>query len=165
MSKIIISFRNDQKVMALPRGIRTVIRKCCEAVLEEEQFKDLAEVSVTLVDNEEIKRLNKEFRNKNKVTDVLSFPMGENGEFDLNPETEAYMLGDIVISLEKAHAQAIEYGHSIQREVGFLATHSMLHLFGYDHEDDPEGEALMQEKQERLLDNLNIKRPDVAEEN
>ena len=148
MPKIYMSFRNNQKAIEVPNGLRTVIRKCIAET----------DVSVTLVDNERIKRINKEFRDKNKVTDVISFPLGAYDEYDINPENGAYMLGDIVISMEKAHAQAIEYGHSLIREVGFLATHSTLHLLGYDHEDDPDGEKVMLELQDRVLNNLKITR-------
>lgn len=154
-----MSFRNNQKAVEVPNGLRTVIRRCVAQTLKETEFVGDAEVSVTLVDNEQIKRLNKQYRDKNKVTDVISFPLGAYDEYDINPENGAYMLGDIVISMEKAHAQAIEYGHSLMREVGFLATHSTLHLLGYDHEDDPQGEAVMVELQERILNSLNIKRP------
>lgn len=160
MSKVYMSFRNDQKAIEVPNGLRTVIRRCVAETLKETDFVGDAEVSVTLVDNESIKRLNKEYRDKNKVTDVISFPLGAYDEYDINPENNAYMLGDIVISMEKAHAQAIEYGHSLIREVGFLATHSTLHLLGYDHEDDPKGEAVMVELQEKILNKLNIKRPE-----
>ena len=134
--KIYMSFRNNQKAIEVPNGLRTVIRKCIAETLRVTDFVGDADVSVTLVDNERIKRINKEFRDKNKVTDVISFPLGAYDEYDVNPENGAYMLGDIVISMEKAHAQAIEYGHSLVREVGFLATHSTLHLLGYDNEDE-----------------------------
>ena len=119
MPKIYMSFRNNQKAIEVPNGLRTVIRKCIAETLRVTDFVGDADVSVTLVDNERIKRINKEFRDKNKVTDVISFPLGAYDEYDINPENGAYMLGDIVISMEKAHAQAIEYGHSLIREVGF----------------------------------------------
>ena len=161
MTKVVMTFHNDQKVIEVPKGLRTVIRRCVAQTLKETEFEgDIAEVSVTLVDNESIKQLNKEFRDKNKVTDVISFPLGAYDDYDINPENGAYMLGDIVISMEKAHAQAIEYGHSLIREVGFLATHSTLHLLGYDHEDDPQGEKVMFELQDRILNSLNITRPE-----
>ena len=156
--KIYMSFRNNQKAIEVPNGLRTVIRKCIAETLRVTDFVGDADVSVTLVDNERIKRINKEFRDKNKVTDVISFPLGAYDEYDVNPENGAYMLGDIVISMEKAHAQAIEYGHSLVREVGFLATHSTLHLLGYDHEDDPDGEKVMLELQDLVLNNLKITR-------
>lgn len=155
-----MTFRNNQKAVEVPNGLRTVIRRCVAQTLKETEFDGDAEVSVTLVDNEQIKRLNKQYRDKNKVTDVISFPLGAYDEYDINPENGAYMLGDIVISMEKAHAQAIEYGHSLMREVGFLATHSTLHLLGYDHEDDPQGEEVMVKLQEQILNSLNIKRPE-----
>lgn len=158
MSKIILHFSNQQEIASFPNGIRRVIKKCCEGVLAEEEFDDLAEVSVTIVDDAEIQRLNEEFRNINCPTDVLSFPMGDDDGFDVNPETDACILGDIVISLEKAILQAEEYGHSLEREIGFLTTHSMLHLFGYDHVNDPEGEKTMISKQEKILDKLGITR-------
>ena len=156
--KIYMSFRNNQKAIEVPNGLRTVIRKCIAETLRVTDFVGDTDVSVTLVDNERIKRINKEFRDKNKVTDVISFPLGAYDEYDVNPENGAYMLGDIVISMEKAHAQAIEYGHSLVREVGFLATHSTLHLLGYDHEDDPDGEKVMLELQDLVLNNLKITR-------
>ena len=84
MSQVKLSVKNDQKKIAVPNGLRTIIRKCCEQALKEEQFTEPAEVSVTFVDNEEIRQLNNEFRNKDSATDVLSFPLGENGEYDLS---------------------------------------------------------------------------------
>ncbi len=158
-----MSFRNDQKVIELPKGLRTVIRSCVKETLKETGYDGDWDVSVTLVDNEQIKRLNKQFRGKNKVTDVISFPMGQYDKYDTNPENGAKMLGDILISLEKAHAQSIEYGHSLVREVAFLATHSTLHLLGYTHDDDLGGEKIMNELQDRILNNLNIKRPEAED--
>lgn len=134
------------------------IKKCCAAALEEEGIDEKAEVSLTVVDNEEIKRLNNKFRGKDSVTDVLSFPMVENGKYDVNPETDRIMLGDIVISAEKARQQAKEYGHSFEREMCFLATHSMFHLLGYDHEASEEEERIMLQKQNAVLDKLGIYR-------
>ena len=99
-----------------------------------EKFEDSAEISVTFVDNEQIRELNAQYRNKDAATDVLSFPMGENGVYDINHDTGAKILGDIVLSVEMAMAQAKRYGHSLEREIGYLTAHSMLHLLGYDHE-------------------------------
>lgn len=134
------------------------IKSCCIAALEEEGINEKAEVSLTIVNNEEIRELNNEYRGKDSVTDVLSFPMGENGEFDINPETNRIMLGDIVISTERARQQAEEYGHSFLREMCFLATHSMFHLLGYDHEVSKEEEEIMFLKQNKVLDKLGISR-------
>ena len=158
MSKVKIFFSNRQKETELPEGLRTNLRKCCEGALAEEQIEDDAEVSVTVVDNAEIRELNREHRDKDSVTDVLSFPMGEDGEFDVNPDTGCIMLGDIVISAPKAEEQAQEYGHSLMRELCFLATHSMFHLLGYDHEVSAEEEKIMFDKQNRVLEKLGITR-------
>lgn len=129
--------------------IKAVIKKCCEAVLISEKFEENAEISVTLTGNDEIRRLNNEFRSKDNVTDVLSFPMDE-----INPDTNYTVLGDIVISVEKATEQADCFGHSVEREIAFLTVHSMLHLLGYEHEDNPGGEKEMREKQTSILDKL-----------
>ena len=131
--KIKVMIANDQKEVKIPTGVRMLVRRCCHAVLVQENFEGSAEISVTFVDDARIQELNKQHRNIDKATDVLSFPLGENGVYDINPETGAKMLGDIVISMERAVAQAEEYGHPLQREVAFLTVHSMLHLLGYDH--------------------------------
>jgi probable rRNA maturation factor len=154
--KVIIS--NEQKKVKIPTGIRLLIRRCCHAVLELENFEGSAEVSVTFVDNERIHELNKEYRNIDRETDVLSFPLGENGEYDTNIDTGAKVLGDIVISIEKAVEQAQLYNHPLQREVGFLTVHSMLHLLGYDHENGGLDEVRMREKEETVLTQIGWKR-------
>lgn len=152
--KVIIT--NKQKEVKIPTGLRMLIRRCCNAILRQEQFKGSAEISVTLVNNEQIKELNKKYRNKDCATDVLSFPMGENGNYDVNPETGAKILGDIVISMEKAVEQADKYGHPLQREVGFLAAHSLLHLLGYDHETSKLDKVRMREKEEMVMAQLGL---------
>ncbi len=154
--KVIIS--NDQKSVKIPTGIRLLIRRCCHAVLELENFADPAEVSVRFVDNSQIRELNKKYRNIDRETDVLSFPLGENGEYDINYDTNAKMLGDIVISMEKAFEQAELYNHPLQREIGFLTVHSMLHLLGYDHEVGGLEEVRMREKEETVLTRIGWKR-------
>lgn len=154
--KVIIS--NEQKKVKIPTGIRLLIRRCCHAVLELEGFQDSAEVSVTFVDNERIHELNKQYRNIDRETDVLSFPLGENGEYDINHDTGAKLLGDIVISAEKAVEQAELYNHPLQREIGFLTVHSMLHLLGYDHEKGGLEEVHMREKEETVLTQIGWKR-------
>ena len=123
-----------------------------------EKFEGAAEVSVSFVDNEQIRQLNREFRDKDAATDVLSFPLGENGVYDYNNETGAYMLGDIVISMERAMEQAELYGHSLQREVAYLTVHSMLHLLGYDHEAGGLEAVRMREKEEAVLIQLGLPR-------
>lgn len=95
MEKIRVSISNKQHSVKIPSGIRLLIRRCCNAVLQEEHFEKSAEISVSFVNNTEIKRLNSFYRNKDIETDVLSFPLGENGKYDVNPETGACCLGDI----------------------------------------------------------------------
>lgn len=154
--KVIIS--NDQKTVKIPRGTRLLVRRCCHAVLDEENFDGNAEVSVTFVDNEKIHELNLKHRNIDRETDVLSFPLGENGVYDVDLDTGAKLLGDIVISIQKAMEQAEEYNHSLQREIGFLTVHSMLHLLGYDHVDGGLQQVHMREKEETVLTKLGLKR-------
>ena len=157
--KVIIS--NDQRAVKIPAGIRMLIRRCCHAVLELENFEGSSEVSVRFVDNVQIKELNSKFRNIDKETDVLSFPLGEDGEYDVNMDTGAKLLGDIVISAQKAFEQAEVYNHSLQREIGFLTVHSMLHLLGYDHERGGIEEVHMREKEETVLTKIGLKRNDT----
>lgn len=158
MNKVKVIISNTQKKVKIPTGIRLLIRRCCHAVLQLENFDGSAEVSVRFVDNEEIRKLNKQYRNIDKETDVLSFPMGENGVYDVNHDTGAKILGDIVISMEKAVEQAKMYNHPLQREVGFLTVHSMLHLLGYDHEAGGIEAVHMREKEETVLTQIGWKR-------
>lgn len=165
MGKVKVSVRNNQSEIKIPSGIRLLIRKCCNAVLLSEGFKENSEVSVSFVDNRDIQMLNNQYRHKDAPTDVLSFPLGENGEYDVNNETNAIILGDIVISLETAMKQAEFYGHSLEREIGFLTVHSMLHLLGYDHETSPLDARKMREREEAILDKLGISREKSFVEN
>lgn len=159
MAKLKVYVKNNQTEVRVPVGIRLLIRRCCQAVLSTEKFGKDAEVSVSFVSNNEIRNLNRIYRNKDSVTDVLSFPLtGDDGSVELNPETGAVLLGDVVISLETAVKQAQSYGHSLEREVGFLTVHSMLHLLGYDHETSLLDQRIMREKEESVLENLGISR-------
>jgi len=158
MEGIKVYISNRQKDIKIPSGIRLLIRRTCHAVLEMEHFDKPAEISVSFLNNQQIQELNAEYRGKNMPTDVLSFPLGENGVYDVNEETGAYMLGDIVISIERAMEQAELYGHSLRREVGFLTAHSMLHLLGYDHEQDGIEAVHMREKEELVMSKLGLER-------
>lgn len=153
--KIRVIISNNQKEVKIPTGLRMLVRRCCNAVLRMENFQGAAEVSVTFVNNEQIHELNKMHRNVDAPTDVLSFPMGEEGKYDIDPATNAKILGDIVISMEKAVEQADRFGHSLQREVGYLTAHSMLHLLGYDHE-EPLEKVHMREKEELVMTQLGL---------
>ncbi len=153
-----IFFSDEQDKLAPPADIEQLIEQCTRAALEEEGIEEDAQVSVTLVDNESIREINREHRDIDKATDVLSFPLGDDDSFDTDPETGAILLGDIVISLERADEQAKEFGHSFRREVAFLITHSLFHLLGYDHVDSEEDEKLMFGKQDKVLEKLGITR-------
>ncbi len=147
------------------------IRAVVEAALDEEGCPYEAQVSVVLTEDEEIARINEEFRGIASPTDVLSFPMAEYeeaGTFDwleeetadgeyFDPDSGELMLGDIVISVDKVLEQAQKYGHSPRRELAFLVAHSMLHLMGYDHLEESERQK-MEEKQEEILLSLGITR-------
>ena len=154
-NKIRVIITNNQKAVKIPTGLRMLIRRCCHAVLQMENFDGSAEISVTFVDNEEIRKLNAQYRNKDTATDVLSFPMGENGVYDVNMETGAKILGDVVLSMEKAIEQANAYGHSLQREVAYLTAHSVLHLLGYDHIESMD-RVRMREKEELIMTELGL---------
>ena len=156
--KIKVIITDAQKEVKIPTGTRMLVRRCCNAVLKNENFEGSAEISVRFVNNDEIHNLNKEFRNVDRSTDVLSFPLGENGEYDINNDTGAKMLGDIVISMETAFEQSKEYGHSFEREIAFLTVHSMLHLLGYDHVNGGLEAMRMREKEEIVLAQIGLPR-------
>ena len=154
--KVLIT--NSQKAVKVPSGLRIFIRRACNAVLEYEHFEAPAEISVTFVDNAAIAELNNQYRNKPMPTDVLSFPLGVDGKYDVDENNGCKMLGDIVISMERAQEQANLYGHPLQREVAFLTVHSMLHLLGYDHENGGLEAMRMREKEEAVLLQLGLPR-------
>lgn len=154
-NKIRVIISNKQKEVKIPTGIRMLVRRCCNAVLRMENFQGSGEISVTFVNNKQIQEYNKQYRNKDMPTDVLSFVMGENGKYNIDPHTGAQILGDIVISMEKAAEQAKRFDHSLQREVGYLTAHSVLHLLGYDHESSLE-RVRMREKEEMIMDQLGL---------
>ncbi len=158
MGKVKVIISDRQKAVAIPTGLRLLVRKVCTAALKEQGFTQNAEVNVTFVDDEQIHQYNLEFRNIDRSTDVLSFPLGENGEWDINPETDMAMLGDIVISLEHAVAQAKEYDHSFEREVGYLTVHSMMHLLGYDHVNGGLEADEMRYHEEQVMEMLALRR-------
>ena len=134
-----------------------LIEKVISEALRYEGVNDNTEVSVTIVDNEEIRKINNKFRNIDRATDVLSFPLIDFDNESLPDDGSKIYLWDIIISIERAKEQAKEYGHSIDREIGFLTAHSMLHLLGYDHM-VPEEEKEMFAKQEEILNNLGLRR-------
>jgi len=155
---------NRQNIIKITPDVEAFVNKIINAVLEFENFDSDYEVSISFVDNDEIKELNRQYRNIDATTDVLSFPLLE---FDRKSNNEPVIkdvlidteisLGDIVISTEKVIEQAKEYGHSQDRELAFLLVHGMLHLLGYDHIQESD-EKIMFKKQEEILNLLNIKR-------
>lgn len=153
---------NRQEKVTVDEAMEAMVSRTVEKVLDSEGCEEDYEVSISFVNDEEIRSLNKEYRGIDKATDVLSFPMLEFTEEEQEEEEEGaeyideeIALGDIVISMEKALEQAKEYGHSFERELAFLLVHGMLHLLGYDHEiEASEGE--MFDKQEEILKELNF---------
>lgn len=156
--KIYIFLSDEQDKIPIPEDVERLIEDCAREALAEEEIEEDAEVSVTFVDNGRIRELNAEFRGIDRETDVLSFPIGDEEGFEVDPDNDAIILGDIVISLEKAQEQAEEYSHSFKRELAFLITHSLFHLLGYDHVNGDEEEKIMFEKQEKVLEKLGITR-------
>ncbi len=152
-NKPMIYFENDQELIPLTYKIKMLTRAAVVATLEHEQYHNPCEVSVTYTDNAGIHALNLQYRDVDKPTDVLSFPLMDfSGQSDEPVADEPVTsLGDIVISLERAREQAVEYGHSFEREVAFLTAHSMLHLLGYDHETDEEADRDMRTRQSAIL--------------
>ena len=155
-----IYIKNDQKAVKTDAKLYGLIRRAIGQALKYEKFPSAAEISVILTDNEGIKSLNSEYRNKDSVTDVLSFPLYSSASEAVSDtaDGEEAALGDIVISLEKAVQQANEYGHGFERETAFLCVHSVLHLLGYDHELGPEQEKEMFTKQEEVMRLLGLTR-------
>ena len=161
MDKLKVIISNNQKAVKIPTGIRLLLRKCCHAVLRTEDLHDHFEVSVAFVDDETIREYNQKYLGRDRATDVLSFPTRgdqKGDDFDVNTETGAKMLGDIMISAPMVYAQAARFGHSIQREFGYLTVHSMLHLLGYDHVDGGLNAIQMREKEEAVLALLGLQR-------
>ena len=146
-----IYVKNEQDKEAYTPAMRSYIQAAIRDTLSYEEFEDNCEISVTLTDNEGIKKLNAQYRNKDIETDVLSFPLLD-GEYSDADMIDGYLpLGDIVISLEKAREQANALGHNLNVEVAFLCVHSTLHLLGYDHETSEEDEKDMFYRQEQIM--------------
>lgn len=153
-----ILIENNQNIVEVTKDIISLVEKVIEASLRYENFNKKSEISVAFVDNKQIQELNKAYRNIDSPTDVLSFPLVDFNNDKDDPyvyDGEFLVLGDIVISLEKAKEQANSYGHSLEREIGFLCVHSVLHLLGYDHNNE-QNTKIMREKEEAILKNMNL---------
>ncbi len=161
---ITLIWENEQEKIEISEELVDTLKTCMEETLRHEEFTDNVEISLTFTDNEGIREVNKETRGIDRPTDVLSFPLLETEEdgtlviYDEDFVGDVLPLGDILLSVEKATQQADEFGHTFLREVAFLTVHSMLHLLGYDHERGEKEEKEMFEKQEEILELLNIKR-------
>lgn len=160
--KVII--KNEQKKIVLKKNLKDFIKKVIFSGFKEIDFNISSEINIFIVDNNKIKAINCEHRCIDKVTDVLSFPMvdmlegsinSDEGDYDL--DTQNLFLGDIIISAEKALEQAELYGHSFERELSFLVLHGLLHLLGFDHQDE-KSEKTMMELQENILIKLGLGR-------
>ena len=151
----------EQKISAQPTAPFALVAECCQAV--EGVTQPLA-VHLVLTDDEDIHQINAEYRGIDRATDVLSFPMfdlapGEHpDEYDADPDTGLVPLGDMCISVERARAQAEEYGHSFEREICYLSVHSVLHLLGYDHLDEGEMKRQMRAREEEIMSRLKLER-------
>lgn len=162
-----IDFENEQE-QCFDFDFEEIAALVADAVLDQEQCPYEAQISLVLTDDEQIHATNREFRQIDRPTDVLSFPMVdfpspadysilEEDDSLFHPETGELLLGDIMISIPRVIAQAEEYGHSTKREYAFLIAHSMLHLLGYDHMKEDE-RKVMEEKQKQVLQQLHIER-------
>jgi len=158
--KLKLYFSNEQQKIKISFRMRRLITKAVKEALKQENFEYFTEISVSFIDNEAIHKLNLQYREKDKPTDVLSFPIWEKDELEDGSafDGHAVTLGDIIISAEQAEAQAKEYGHSFEREICFLSVHSVLHLLGYDHETSEEDEKYMKKKQEEVLVKIGLPR-------
>lgn len=157
--KIIIS---KEKKELDAKGFAATIRRAFRAALKSEQVKVKCEVNVLITDDEGIRVINREHRQVDKTTDVLSFPMQDYvpGAFEpdimgINPENGRLLLGDMVVSTDRIRAQAEEYGHSVKHELAYLTVHSCLHLLGYDHLDEGPQKVQMRKKEKEIMQSLN----------
>ena len=139
---------DEQEKIVIPEDWTGKIERVAEICLQEEEIDPKAEIGLMFVDNEQIREMNKTYRDKDSATDVLSFPIYEADE--AIDDEEEILFGDIVISLERAAEQAEEYGHSLEREVMYLLVHGLLHLAGYDHMEDDEKKEMRQREEELL---------------
>jgi len=148
---MIISLENDQDVIEIPEKVEQLLNAGLNAVAKLHGLGDYEEVDITLVTDEEIHVLNREYRDVDRATDVLSFALDEDGgEPELVGGPGVHLLGDIIISAETAYRQAEEFGHGLEREIVYLAVHGLLHLLGYDHMQDRDKEVMRAKEEEAL---------------
>ena len=154
---VMIYFCDEQERYPISYRLKRLVRRAVVTTLAYEGFRNPCQVSVTFVDNEGIRALNRDYRQIDAPTDVLSFPLLDFEGGEEPPADEPLIsLGDIVLSLEKTAAQAEEFGHSFEREAAFLCVHSMLHLLGYDHVNSEEEDVEMRRRQREILERMGL---------
>ena len=153
-----ITYLNIEENEQYEKTVKKVLQKCFE---EEKLLNSKLTITITFTNPEEIRKINKEYRNIDKATDVLSFPMFEKEELEEKIEKKDFLhediLGDIIISIEKVKEQAIEYGHSFERELSYMLVHGFYHLMGYDHIEEKDKKE-MRPKEDKILNELKITR-------
>ena len=160
---MIISLENDQDIIVIPEKLEQLLSDGLNAVAKLHSLGEQEEVDITIVTDEEIHALNRDYRNVDRATDVLSFALDEDGgEPELVGGPEVHLLGDIIISAETAARQAEEFGHGLEREIVYLAVHGLLHLLGYDHMQE-EDKAIMRAKEEEALREIKLSEEFLAE--
>ena len=153
---MIISLENDQDIIVIPEKLEQLLNDGLNAVAKLHGLGEHEEVDITIVTDEEIHVLNRDYRNVDRATDVLSFALDEDGgEPELVGGPEVHLLGDIIISAETAMRQAEEFGHGLEREIVYLAVHGLLHLLGYDHMQE-EDKVVMRTKEEEALREIKL---------
>lgn len=154
---MLITLENDQDKIVIDDALKSRLVAGLNAAARLHGLTEQTEVDITIVDDEEIHRLNREYRNVDRPTDVLSFALDEGGEDEpeLLDEPEEHLLGDIIISAETAQRQGEEFGHGLTREVVYLAVHGLLHLLGYDHMTE-EDKVIMRAKEEEALREIEL---------
>lgn len=151
--RVVIS--NDQKTVKIPKGIRMIVRRCCKAILSMEGFTDCAEIFINFTDDEGFIDLNSRYLNSPSDKGVLVLPTGENNNFPENQSTGAKMLGNVIISIEKAMFRSESLGRTLEREVGYLTVHGVLGLFGYKSSKGIE-KAMLNEKEEYIMEQIGL---------
>ena len=160
---MIISLENDQDIIVIPEKLEQLLSDGLNAVAKLHGLGEKEEVDITIVTDDEIHALNRDYRNVDRATDVLSFALDEDGgEPELVGGPEVHLLGDIIISAETAARQAEEFGHGLEREIVYLAVHGLLHLLGYDHMQE-EDKVIMRAKEEEALREIKLSEEFLAD--
>ena len=160
---MIISLENDQDIIVIPERLEQLLSDGLNAVAKLHGLGEQEEVDITIVTDDEIHALNRDYRNVDRATDVLSFALDEDGgEPELVGGPEVHLLGDIIISAETAARQAEEFGHGLEREIVYLAVHGLLHLLGYDHMQE-EDKVIMRAKEEEALREIKLSEEFLAD--